>query len=132
MSNNNSSTTPPAQQNLVGLYRHGTLGVQLQKALDQLKDQDKVSDTVVERVMKVFDKSICNALATKLNNKMTLKADQCITFNFNNNVYVWTLKDVQVKLGNHKCSTLDYVKIVACDGTTAAAKKTTTSKKRKK
>ncbi|KAF0982567.1 hypothetical protein FDP41_011497 [Naegleria fowleri] len=131
MSSSNASSTPSSQQNLVGLYRHGTLGVQLQKALDQLKEQDKVSDVVIERVMKVFDKSICNALATKLSNKMTLKADQCITFNFNNNVYVWTLKDVQVKLGNHKCSMLDYVKIVACDGTTAAAKKPT-SKKRKK
>ncbi|KAL9655065.1 hypothetical protein ABK040_008847 [Willaertia magna] len=130
-SNNNNNANAAGTNVVINLYRHCTLGVKLSEALDELKNQDKISDEVAEKVMKQFDKSMCNALSTRLTNKCSLKADQCLTFNFNNNVYVWTLKDVDLKLGNNKYNgTLDYVKIVACDGTTNTTKKT--SRKRKK
>jgi len=127
---NNTAAAAPATTNVVTLYRHCNLGLKLQDSLNELKDQDKISQDVIEKVMKVFDKSMCTTLATKLNNKASLKAEQCITFNFNNAVYVWTLKDVSLKLGTHRCDQLDYVKIVACDGSSTTTKKT--SRKRKK
>ncbi|EFC47997.1 predicted protein [Naegleria gruberi] len=127
MSKDTSKNNANNNARLINLYRHCTLGLKLNESLQDLKEQDKISEDVIERVMKVYDKCVCNALSNKLSNKVSFKAG-CTTFNFNNNVYVWMLNDVNLKMGNTKLDTLDFVKVVACEGTTTTTKKT---KKRK-
>ena len=96
------------------LYRNTTLGATLQESLDELMQLQMLSPALALRVLIQFDKSINNALATRVKNKLHFKADKLNTYRFCDNVWTFMLKEVEFR-ENSELAKVDRVKIVACD-----------------
>lgn len=101
------------------LYRNTTLGHTLQEALDELMQMQLVSPNLALRVLVQFDKSINNALSTRVKNKLNFKADKLNTYRFCDNVWTFMLNDVEFREVS-ELSKIDRVKIVACDAKAAS------------
>ena len=54
-------------------YRNSTLGVSLQDSIDELIAESKMSDELKEDVLAQFDKSITDALVTRVKTKASFK-----------------------------------------------------------
>ena len=79
------------------LYRNTTLGATLQESLDELMQLQMLSPALALRVLIQFDKSINNALATRVKNKLHFKADKLNTYRFCDNVWTFMLKEVEFR-----------------------------------
>jgi len=103
------------------LYRNTTLGHTLQESLDELVQCGQITPQLAMKVFVQFDKAINTALATRVKNRLTIKAENLNTYRFCDNVWTFVLNGVEVKevTGNTK---VDKVKIVACDGKGTAGK----------
>lgn len=100
------------------LYRETTLGQTLQDALDELMGAGKLNNNLAARVLREFDKAISVALERKVKNRLSIKCSRLRTYRFYNNVWTLFLKDAEFREVQELIS-VDYVKIVACDGKTA-------------
>merc|ERR1719462_268617 len=96
------------------LYRNTTLGHTLQESLDELMQLQMLSPALALRVLIQFDKSINNALATRVKTKLHFKAEKLNTYRFCDNVWTFMLKEVEFR-ENSELAKVDRVKIVACD-----------------
>lgn len=97
------------------LYRNTTLGQTLQDSLDELVSAGQISSQLALRVLLQFDKSINNALATRVRSRLSFKAGHLSTYRFCDNVWTFVLKDVEFR-EVQELVRADKVKIVACDG----------------
>ena len=102
------------------LYRNTTLGQTLQDSLDELVSAGQISSQLALRVLLQFDKSINNALATRVRSRLSFKAGHLSTYRFCDNVWTFVLKDVEFR-EVQELVRMDKVKIVACDGKGAAS-----------
>ena len=102
------------------LYRNTTLGQTLQDSLDELVSAGQISSQLALRVLLQFDKSINNALATRVRSRLSFKAGHLSTYRFCDNVWTFVLKDVEFR-EVQELVRADKVKIVACDGKGAAS-----------
>ena len=108
------------------LYRNTTLGHTLQETLDELIQNGQITHQLAYKVLVQFESSTNNALAEKVENRLTFKADKLHNYRFSNNVWTFLLSDVEFRdvpgIGRNsanplvKCGT---VKIVAHEGKTA-------------
>jgi len=73
-----------------------------------------LSPALALRVLIQFDKSINNALATRVKTKLHFKAEKLNTYRFCDNVWTFMLKEVEFR-ENSELAKVDRVKIVACD-----------------
>eukprot|EP00163_Fabomonas_tropica_P015085 TRINITY_DN2750_c0_g1_i4.p1 TRINITY_DN2750_c0_g1~~TRINITY_DN2750_c0_g1_i4.p1 ORF type:complete len:112 (+),score=24.04 TRINITY_DN2750_c0_g1_i4:297-632(+) len=103
------------------LYRLTTLGVCLIHALDQLQSSGQIPPTLVDKVLKQFDKSMHNALMTKVRTKAHFKGT-LKTYRFCDNVWTFIIDDVVVN-SEHETITADQLKVVCCDSSVAGVKK---------
>ncbi|XP_003744895.1 transcription initiation factor IIA subunit 2 [Galendromus occidentalis] len=97
------------------LYRNTTLGQTLQDSLDELVASGQISQQLAVRVLLQFDKSINNALATRVRSRLSFKAGHLSTYRFCDNVWTFVLKNVEFR-EVQELVRADKVKIVACDG----------------
>ncbi|CAB0010833.1 unnamed protein product [Nesidiocoris tenuis] len=97
------------------LYRNTTLGHTLQESLDDLVQYGQITPTLAKKVLLQFDKSINNALATRVRSRLTFKAGKLNTYRFCDNVWTFMLNDVEFR-EVQEVAKVDKVKIVACDG----------------
>jgi len=93
------------------LYRNTTLGHTLQESLDELMQLQMLSPALALRVLIQFDKSINNALATRVKTKLHFKAEKLNTYRFCDNVWTFMLKEVEFR-ENSELAKVDRVKIV--------------------
>jgi len=100
------------------LYRNTTLGHTLQEALDELMQMQMLSPALAIQVLHQFDKSINNALSTRVKVKVAFKAEKLNTYRFCDNVWTFMLNDVEFR-DNNELEKVDRVKIVACDAKAA-------------
>jgi transcription initiation factor TFIIA small subunit len=100
------------------LYRNTTLGHTLQESLDELVQYGQVSPSLANRILLQFDKSMNNALSTRVKSRVTFKAEKLDTYRFCDNVWTFLLKDVEFKDVNESAK-VAAVKVVACDGKAA-------------
>jgi len=96
------------------LYRNTTLGHTLQECLDELLQLHMLTPALALAVLIQFDKSINNALATRVKTKLHFKAEKLNTYRFCDNVWTFMLKEVEFR-ENSELAKVDRVKIVACD-----------------
>nr|CAG4638877.1 EOG090X0L7F [Cyclestheria hislopi] len=101
------------------LYRNTTLGNTLQESLDELIQYGQITPQLALKVLLQFDRAMNNALATRVKNRLTFKANRLNTYRFCDNVWTFLLSDVEFR-DVHELATAETVKIVACDGKTAA------------
>jgi len=100
------------------LYRNTTLGHTLQEALDELMNLQLLTPTLAIKVLLQFDRSINNALNTRVRVKLNFKADKLNTYRFCDNAWTFMLNDVEFREVS-ELARVDRVKIVACDAKAA-------------
>ncbi|KAL6046564.1 Transcription initiation factor IIA subunit 2 [Balamuthia mandrillaris] len=98
------------------LYRKTTLGMCLTDSLDELTSKESISPELAMKVLEQFDKSMNEALATKVKNKVTFKG-HLHTYRLVDNVWTFLLENTSFQAESETINT-DVVKIVACDGKT--------------
>ena len=97
------------------LYRHTTLGMCLQDALDEMISSQQVSPTLALQVLKQFDRSINKALSSRVRTRYTFKG-RLKTYRYCDNVWTCILHNVELKENQGAdLIQVDKVKIVACD-----------------
>lgn len=97
------------------LYRHTTLGMCLQDALDEMISSQQVSPNLALQVLKQYDRSISKALSSRVRTRYTFKG-HLKTYRYCDNVWTCVLHNVELK-ENQAADIIqvDKVKIVACD-----------------
>ncbi|KAK6166830.1 hypothetical protein SNE40_023444 [Patella caerulea] len=104
------------------LYRNTTLGHTLQESLDELIRLGQISPNLALQVLLQFDKAVNNALANRVKSKISFKG-KLNTYRFCDNVWTFVLNNVEFReLPVQELTTVDKVKIVACDGKGAEPK----------
>merc|ERR1712110_799717 len=63
------------------VYRNTTLGTTLQDSLDELMQQQQISQSLKNKVLEGYDRAINNALATRVRNRINFKG-QLNTYRF--------------------------------------------------
>jgi len=96
------------------LYRKSTLGVCLSDCLEELIKNNTITSELALKILKQFDASINEALATKVKSKASFKG-HLHTYRFVDNVWTLILENCTFKTESETITT-DKVKIVACDG----------------
>ncbi|QQP57094.1 Transcription initiation factor IIA subunit 2, partial [Caligus rogercresseyi] len=100
------------------LYRNTTLGHTLRETLDELMQMQLLTPALALKVLLQFDRSINNALNTRVKTRLNFKADKLNTYRFCDNVWTFMLNDVEFKEVS-ELAKVDRVKIVACDAKSA-------------
>eukprot|EP00741_Cyanophora_paradoxa_P000830 tig00000444_g801.t1 len=107
----------------VSLYQKSTIGVCLTDAVDELVQTDTISPTLAMIILKQFDKSINEALATKAKAKCTIKDAKLHLYRFCDNVWTFIIDKPKIKPeGGEELQVPDKVKIVAIRGAGEAEK----------
>ncbi|KAJ1964384.1 Transcription initiation factor IIA small chain (TFIIA 13.5 kDa subunit) [Dispira parvispora] len=95
------------------LYRSSTIGTALMDALDELISEGLLTPQLAMRVLAQFDKSISEALTSKVKSRMTFKGN-LRTYRLCDEVWTFIIKKPSFKLENEEFTT-DKIKIVACN-----------------
>eukprot|EP00249_Psilotum_nudum_P026983 c34175_g1_i1 orf=434-754(-) len=95
------------------LYRKATIGSSLTDALDELVTNGSISPILAVKVLMQFDKSMNEALQTKVKSKVNFKG-HLHTYRFCDNVWTFFLENAVFKT-EAEIHSVDKVKIVACD-----------------
>ncbi|PSS31546.1 Transcription initiation factor IIA subunit 2 like [Actinidia chinensis var. chinensis] len=95
------------------LYRSSTIGVCLSQTLDEMVSKQILSPDLAIRVIVEFDKSITEALETRVKGHVSVKG-HLHTYRFCDNVWTFIIRDALFtnEVGRE---TVGRVKIVACD-----------------
>ncbi|KAK4448069.1 transcription initiation factor IIA, gamma subunit-domain-containing protein [Podospora aff. communis PSN243] len=96
------------------LYRHGSLGVSLTDALDDLISEERIDPQLAIKVLNQFDRIVAESLQEKVKARLTFKGS-LDTYRFCDEVWTFLIKNVTFKMDNGS-STIqaDKVKIVSC------------------
>lgn len=114
------------------VYRNTTLGNTLQESLDEMIQvfwkniklvkfdnfffkTNQITERLANRVLKEFDKSINNALASRVKTRYTFKGTLS-TYRFCDNVWTLLFRQIEFKESQQDKIIAKNVKFVACDG----------------
>merc|ERR1712038_424467 len=104
------------------LYRNSTIGETLKASLEEMLDQNTITQALADRVLKEFDKQIAHSLQTA-SSRLTFNADLKTYRNCDN---VWTLVlhncSFKTEIGGSDIP-VDKVKIIACESASKQSKK---------
>ncbi|KAH8960390.1 hypothetical protein BDL97_06G129800 [Sphagnum fallax] len=95
------------------LYRKSSIGTSLTDALEEMVTNGTISPLLAVKVLMQFDKSMQDALQTKVKSKTNFKG-HLHTYRFCDNVWTFILENAAFKTDN-ETQNVDHVKIVACD-----------------
>eukprot|EP00270_Netrium_digitus_P008455 TRINITY_DN252_c0_g1_i3.p1 TRINITY_DN252_c0_g1~~TRINITY_DN252_c0_g1_i3.p1 ORF type:complete len:124 (+),score=31.76 TRINITY_DN252_c0_g1_i3:52-372(+) len=95
------------------IYRKSTIGMSLTDALDELVTNGTIPAILAVKILGQFDKSMSEALQTKVKSKTSFKG-HLHTYRFCENVWTFILDDATFKTDG-EMENVDLVKIVACD-----------------
>ncbi|XP_017054584.1 transcription initiation factor IIA subunit 2 [Drosophila ficusphila] len=98
-------------------YRSTTLGNTLQETLDEMLQSGQITPNLTELVLAQYDKSINEALKTKVKAKVNFSAGKFVTYRLCDNVWRLDLQNVEFREGQEVVLKVDAVKVVACMGT---------------
>jgi len=119
---------PIATGQVYELYRNSTLGHALTAAVADLVSSGQLPDHVAQKVMAQFDKSITEALATKVNAQCNFKGHATM-FRLVDNVWTFEMDSATFKIDASESLKVDGIKVVACDGRPPGAGKKEKTKK---
>ncbi|KAJ7538718.1 hypothetical protein O6H91_11G060500 [Diphasiastrum complanatum] len=103
------------------LYHMSSIGRGLVEALDEMVFNGTISPLLAAKVLKQFDKSIIEALRTKVHSKIRFKG-HLDSYRYCDSVWTFDLKNASFKTDNGDVQAVDRIKIVACDAACAAIK----------
>ncbi|KAK0715877.1 transcription initiation factor IIA, gamma subunit-domain-containing protein [Lasiosphaeris hirsuta] len=100
--------------NFYDLYRHGSLGVTLTDALDDLISAERIDPQLAIKVLTQFDRIVAESLQDRVKARLTFKGS-LDTYRFCDEVWTFLIKNVTFKMDNGQNSVhADKVKIVSC------------------
>ncbi|KAK1750978.1 transcription initiation factor IIA, gamma subunit-domain-containing protein [Echria macrotheca] len=100
--------------NFYDLYRHGSLGVTLTDALDDLISAERIDPQLAIKVLGQFDRIVAESLQEKVKARLTFKGS-LDTYRFCDEVWTFLIKNVTFKMDNGASTVVaDKVKIVSC------------------
>ncbi|CAH7688425.1 transcription initiation factor IIA, gamma subunit, helical domain-containing protein [Phakopsora pachyrhizi] len=103
------------------LYRRSSVGLALTDALDELIQSGHINPQLALTVLKQFDKSASQVLATQLRSKCQIKG-HLSTYRLCDEVWTFLLRDSTFKIeGGDQVGPVKKVKIVACKGSVGAS-----------
>ncbi|CAD6199910.1 unnamed protein product [Caenorhabditis auriculariae] len=70
------AAAPGAPSTTYVMYRNTTLGEALQKTLEDLVSDQLIPESLVPKVLAIYDKAINKALSTRAKNKVTFRSDK--------------------------------------------------------
>lgn len=79
------------------LYRNTTLGHTLQESLDELIQYNQIPTGLANKVLLQFDKSMNEALASRVKSRLNFKAGKLHTYRFCDNVWTFLLTDAEFR-----------------------------------
>ncbi|KAH7426654.1 hypothetical protein KP509_10G010700 [Ceratopteris richardii] len=95
------------------LYRKASIGTSLTDALDELVTNGSITPLLAVKVLMQFDKSMNEALQTKIKSKVSFKG-HLHTYRFYDNMWTFLLENATFKKDNENLH-VDLVKVIACD-----------------
>ncbi|KAK3390979.1 transcription initiation factor IIA, gamma subunit-domain-containing protein [Podospora didyma] len=96
------------------LYRHGSLGMSLTDALDDLIGAERIDPQLAMKVLTQFDRIVAESLSDKVKARLTFKGS-LDTYRFCDEVWTFLIKNVTFKMDNGQTTVVaDKVKIVSC------------------
>ncbi|KAK4187101.1 transcription initiation factor IIA, gamma subunit-domain-containing protein [Podospora australis] len=103
-----------ASNNFYDLYRHGSLGVTLTDALDDLIGDERIDPQLAMKVLTQFDRVVAETLQEKVKARLTFKGS-LDTYRFCDEVWTFLIRNVTFKMDNNSSTVVaDKVKIVSC------------------
>jgi len=100
--------------NYYDLYRHGSLGVSLTDALDELIRDERIDPQLAMKVLTQFDRVISETLSEKAKARLQFKGS-LDTYRFCDEVWTFLIRNVTFKMDNGSQTVVaDKVKIVSC------------------
>nr|CAG8488419.1 6064_t:CDS:2 [Entrophospora candida]CAG8502491.1 7822_t:CDS:2 [Entrophospora candida] len=97
------------------LYRRSSIGIALTESLDDFIQTGQITPQLAMKVLLQFDKSITEALETKVKTKATFKQGHLHTYRFCDEVWTFIIKNPNFKLDQNEAIQVDKIKIVACN-----------------
>ncbi|KAH7352117.1 hypothetical protein KP509_19G030600 [Ceratopteris richardii] len=95
------------------LYRKASIGTSLTDALDELVTNGSITPLLAVKVLMQFDKSMNEALQTKVKTKVSFKG-HLHTYRYYDNTWTFLLEKANFKRESEIIQ-VDLVKIIACD-----------------
>ncbi|KAJ2125421.1 Transcription initiation factor IIA subunit 2 [Coemansia sp. RSA 921] len=95
------------------LYRRASLGIMLTDALDELIQSGHISPQLAMQVIKKFDKSMSEALTTRVKQKSTIRGNMR-TYRYCDDVWTFIMKNPTIKVAQGDI-TVDRLRIIACN-----------------
>ena len=99
----------------LNLYKKTILWTKLAEAMEELKDQNKITAGLEQKIIAKFDDIICQELSTHTKNKNTIKGS-VTSFRNCDDIWIFYCKDVSINIEKEKDGiTIDKLKIIALD-----------------
>nr|CAG8575108.1 2646_t:CDS:2 [Entrophospora candida] len=92
-----------------------SLGIALTESLDDFIQAGQITPQLAMKVLLQFDKSLTEALETKVKTKLTFKQGHLHTYRFCDEVWTFIIKKPNFKLDQNEHLHVDKIKIVACN-----------------
>lgn len=96
------------------LYRRGDLGKALENALKELKNENKITDSIINKTLETFDKLMCEEISVKNKNKKCNIRGKVTSFRNCDDIWIFNGKEMILKSDRDRLSS-KALKIVACD-----------------
>ena len=110
------STKEKAERNENGplnLYKKTILWTKLEEAMNELKEQHRITESLEKKIISKFDEIICEELSTNSKNKYNIKG-KVTSFRNCDDIWIFYCKDVTIKMDKESLS-LEKLKIIALD-----------------
>ncbi len=111
------STKEKAERNENGplnLYKKTILWTKLEEAMNELKEQHRITESLEKKIISKFDEIICEELSTNSKNKYNIKG-KVTSFRNCDDIWIFYCKDISLKLEKNNNLTIPRLKIVALD-----------------
>ncbi|KAK0672690.1 transcription initiation factor IIA, gamma subunit-domain-containing protein [Cercophora samala] len=103
-----------ASNSFYDLYRHGSLGMTLTDALDELIENNSIAPQLAMKVLTQFDRVVAETLQERVKSRLTFKGS-LDTYRFCDEVWTFLIRNVTFKMdGTQGTVVADKVKIVSC------------------
>jgi len=99
--------------NFYELYRTSSIGTALTDTLDDLISSNQIEPQLAMKIIAHFDKAFIETIADRVKSRLSFKG-HLDTYRFCDDVWTFSVKDVNFKLDNQTTIHADKVKIVSC------------------
>ncbi|PNW77147.1 hypothetical protein CHLRE_10g424150v5 [Chlamydomonas reinhardtii] len=96
------------------IYRNTSVGESLMETIEQMAQEEKLTEEIALAVLKQFDTSMSKAIKEFVTGKATMKANMK-TYHYYENVWTFSLEKVEFKLNQAGNGSMNGAQSLACD-----------------